>query len=244
MLQLTEPSTFASADELANGAWSLVTRLGEAQILLPIMLAATLWIVLVARSRAAALWWLAATAGAALVTTATKVAFIGYGIGYAPLDYTGISGHAMFAAAILPILAGLSVGPATAVTRRRGVVAAYALAALIAWSRVVVRAHSPFEAALGFALGGAASGLVLWRHALPALRPPRWFVVAGVVWLLCLPWNAPPSMTHDWVTRLSLTLSDRPRPYTRWQMHRDWRRAAAPVSAQRSAADQSWLGLR
>ena len=43
------------------------------------------------------------TAAAALITTVTKVAFIGYEVGYAPLDYTGISGHAMFAAAVLPV---------------------------------------------------------------------------------------------------------------------------------------------
>ena len=93
-----------------SDAWGLVTRLGEAQILLPAMFVALLWLVLPARTPRTALWWLAGTAVVALITTATKVAFFGYGIGYAPLDFTGISGHAMFAAAVLPVLAGLLAG--------------------------------------------------------------------------------------------------------------------------------------
>ena len=45
-----------------NDAWSLLTRLGEAQILLPAMLAALLWLALLARTPRTAWWWLAGTA--------------------------------------------------------------------------------------------------------------------------------------------------------------------------------------
>ena len=92
--------------------WHTVTRLGEAQLLLPALLAVTAWLALRAQAPRVALVWLSTTAVAALLTTATKIAFIGYGLGYAPLDFTGISGHAMFSAAILPLLARETVGAA------------------------------------------------------------------------------------------------------------------------------------
>ena len=208
----------------ASSAWHLFTRLGEAQILLPAMAAALLWLVLVARTPRLAAWWLGATAAAAALTTATKVAFFGYEVGYAPLDYTGISGHAMFAAAVLPVLAGLLAGGAALRSRRAAVAAGYLLAASIAYSRLRVGAHSPVEAVAGLALGSLASGLALWAPPLPAMRPPAWLAVGLALWVLSLPVGAPPSPTHGWVIRLSMAVSDRAQPYSRHAMHRDHRR--------------------
>ena len=219
-----------------NDAWRLVTRLGEAQILLPAMFAAWLWLVLLARAPRTALWWLAATAVVASITTLTKVAFFGYELGYAPLDYTGISGHAMFAAAVLPVLAGLLASGRTRRWRAAAVGAGYLLAALIAYSRLRVGAHSVVEAAMGLVLGSLASALALNARPLPEVRPPLWLGAAMMLWMLSLPVGAPPSLTHDWVVRLSLAVSDRAAPYSRRAMHRDHRRemqrrAAAHVSA-------------
>lgn len=226
--------------DAARDAWHLVTRLGEAQILLPAMLAALLWLVAVARAPRTALWWLGATAVVASITTVTKVAFFGYEVGYAPLDYTGISGHAMFAAAVLPVLAGIVAGGRAPRFRALAVAAGYALAAVIAYSRLRVGAHSTVEAVAGLALGSLASALALNAHRLPDMRPPLWLGVGLLLWMLSLPLGAPPSPTHGWVVRLSLAVSDRAEPYQRWQMHRDHRREmkrrqAARMSAQAAA---------
>ena len=90
-----------------SARWLYVTRLGEAEIVLPVMLVSMGWLLrrpgharLVAR-------WSGLAAGAVLVTLATKVAFIGFGIGVAVIDFTGVSGHAMFAALVYPLLAGV-----------------------------------------------------------------------------------------------------------------------------------------
>lgn len=219
-----------------NDAWRLVTRLGEAQIMLPAMLVALLWLVLLARTPRTALWWLAGTALVALIATATKVAFFGYEVGYAPLDYTGISGHAMFAAAVLPVLAGLMAGGRTPRWRHAAIGAGYLLAALIAYSRLRVGAHSASEALAGMALGSLASAVALSAHRLPDMRPPPWLGVGLLLWMLSLPVGAPASPTHGWVVRLSLAVSDRATPYSRRAMHRDHRRemkrrAAAQASA-------------
>lgn len=218
----------------ADQAWTFFTRLGEAQILLPAMLLALGWLLLAPRAHGPALWWLFGTGVVAVVTTLSKVAFFGYEIGYAPLNFTGVSGHAMFATAVLPVLFTLAAGGGAAPRRRAlAALAGYVLATLIAYSRIRVGAHSPSEALAGLALGGAASALVLYFKHLPPARPPAWLGVVLTVWLLSLPVGAPPSQTHNWVVRLSLAVSDRATPYTRAQMHRDHRRA---LQRQRSMA--------
>jgi hypothetical protein len=48
---------------------------------------------------------------AATLVTATKMAFMGFGWGIASIDFTDMSGHAMLAAAIYPVLAVVFVPP-------------------------------------------------------------------------------------------------------------------------------------
>ena len=50
-----------------------------------------------------------------------------------------------------------------------------------------------------------------------------WLALGLLLWMTSLPLSAPPSLTHDWVVRLSLAVSDRTVPYSRWRMHRDHR---------------------
>ena len=207
--------------------WAVVTRLGEAQILLPAALLAMAWLAARRDGRAAAARWLVALAVAAALTTATKLAFIGWGVGSAALDFTGFSGHAMFAAATLPVLLRALAAPGR-VAARNAAAAGLALAALVAWSRVAVDAHSAAEALAGFLLGSTASGCVLVRGDFLALHPrPRWAPALLLAWLLITSGAAPPSRTHDMVTRLALALSGRAQPHTRAELQRD---AAAAAS--------------
>ncbi len=86
--------------------WLLLTRLGEAPILLPAAMLALWALSRHAAGRRLALGWLGSLGSAVFLTTATKVAFIGWGLGWPAIDFTGISGHAMFAAAVYPLLFG------------------------------------------------------------------------------------------------------------------------------------------
>ncbi|HEY0858568.1 MAG TPA: phosphatase PAP2 family protein, partial [Albitalea sp.] len=199
---------------MASPSWLLVTRLGEAQIMLPAALALCWWLARRAEARPLVQRWLALLALAAAVTTITKVAFLGWGIGSAALNFTGISGHAMFSAAVYPPLLYLIAVRRSPLWRRGAWLAGCALALVIGVSRVVVGAHSGSEVIAGLVLGGAASASALWmtqqRHA-----PVPWWLPAGVAaWLLITPVQAPASVTHDMVTRLALTLSGRTQPHT------------------------------
>ena len=197
-------------------AWLLITRLGEAQILLPVALAVSLWL---ARRRHAwplVPWWLALLCATAALTLATKLAFIGWGVGSAALDFTGISGHALFAAAVLPPRAGLAAARAARPLQRLAWALGVALAALVAVSRLAIGVHSPSEVASGFVLGALVSLAVLAavrRRAPPAV--PLWLPALMLLWFTGAPAAAPPSQTHGLVTRLALVLSGHETPYTR-----------------------------
>ncbi|PND38959.1 hypothetical protein C1O66_16440 [Paucibacter aquatile] len=214
--------------------WPWLTRLGEAQFLLPLALLGLAWVWRSAGARAAQRAWawraLALLAAVIGVTTASKLAFMGWGLGIARWDFTGFSGHSMFAAAVLPLLTWLALAASPAVSVRadresdRGrfstatwawIGLSYALAALIAYSRLKVGAHSVSESVTGFLLGAVASGASLWLA--PTLRRglPRGLPMAALALLLLMPSMAPPSRSHDWVTHWALQLSGRQQPVDR-----------------------------
>lgn len=217
--------------EIHSLFWYAVTRLGEAQILLPAFLAGALWLAFArpagARGRLArgnahahdhpargsAFRWVAAIVATTAVVTASKIAFLGFGIGNAALDFTGFSGHSMYATAILPVLAAIVGG-------RRGAIIGALAALVVTWSRVKLGAHSPSEAVTGLLLGAAAAGWTLADYlAHPgAVRAPWWLPLLLAAWLTLLPMKAPPSRTHDLVVSISLKLSGRHRPYTRFEL--------------------------
>lgn len=221
--------------------WFFVTRFGEAQILLPMTLAMSLVLARRGAPTRLVLGWLVWIAVVAGVTTVSKLAFIGWGVGNARLDFTGVSGHAMFAAAIYPVLFRLLPGNATrqaALWRAFALAAGVMLALLIAVSRVMVDAHSWSEVIAGHVLGLSASALTLRldsetrRDRSPT---PRWVPVALAAWMLVLTQAAPPSNTHGLVTRLALSLSGRETPYHRSDLQRRAARSSAPTLQQAAA---------
>lgn len=218
----------------------VLTRLGEAQILLPAMV---LGMASAGRSGVAATFrWVVLTGVAAGLTLASKLAFIGWGVGWAWADFTGVSGHTLFASAVLPPLALLLAG-GLQIGLRRGVVAlAIGLAAAVGVSRVLLGAHSVSEVLAGWALGGGVAALSWSALGRVASRPDR--PVHSAPALIVLAWavlavlQAAPTRSHERVTALALHLSGRAVPYQRADLHRQVARRSA------AAARGSALGAR
>ncbi len=198
--------------------WHLLTRLGEVQILLPAALLAMLILSRRADSRPLATTWLGLLTLSALLTTASKIAFIGWGIGSAELDFTGISGHTMFAASVYPLLLGTLASRLPPWGQKTAVGIGFALAALIGLSRMEVSAHSISEVLAGLLLGGAVSATAMARTRLPRALMGSSLTVLIALWVLITPVHVPPLPTHSLVTRLALSLSGKPVPYTRRDM--------------------------
>lgn len=222
--------------------WPLLTRLGEAQILLPLVALAALWLWLGAGQGRLAQRWLLAVGCAVLLTTASKLAFMGWELGVPDWDFTGISGHAACSAAVLPMLGWMLAWGRAKPVRRAGVLGGFALAGLVGWSRLAVDVHSSSEVISGFLLGSlvswsALSGLSRAQaadRAPPESRSPapRWLQASLIASLLLLPFSAPRSQSHDWVTALSMHLSGRGQPFVRHDLHRPAQPAAARQSSR------------
>lgn len=201
--------------------WHLVTRLGESGIVLPVAITAAIWLLVDSREPRSAWLWLVPLGVAASITTVTKLAFLGWGIGSATFNFTGISGHAMFSAAIYPVLLRILLRKAPRPWPAAGIAAGYALAVLIAVSRVVVHAHSWSEVIAGFVTGGLASACALTLMSIePAHHSSRWLWLGLASWLVVMPLKASPSVTHDIVTRVAIRLADREQPYRRSDLFR------------------------
>ena len=195
--------------------WLLFTRIGEAQITLPAAAVTAIGLWLRPDARPLAWRWLWALACAIGLTTVTKVAFIGWGIGWEAIDFTGISGHTMFATAIYPVLFLVFVSG----TVRHGVGVAltigYGLALLVGFSRLAVGAHSPSEVVAGLVVGASASVWPMLRSGLRVQWNWPWVPVVMLLWMAWTPFTLPPSQSHSLVTRLALTLSGHDTPFHR-----------------------------
>ncbi|WP_255987393.1 phosphatase PAP2 family protein [Chitinolyticbacter albus] len=122
-----------------------------------------------------ALRWTMLLAASMALTLATKLAFIGWGIGVAALDFAGTSGHAANAAAIYPVLAALLWQHAPRAQRHVAMTLAVVWSVLVAISRLKLNQHTPSEVVIGLVQG--------WLVAIVFLR--------GVRWPLALSWRQP-----------------------------------------------------
>jgi membrane-associated phospholipid phosphatase len=196
-------------------SWQAVTRLGQSEIVLPAAMLAIAVLFVNSETRVLALRWMVGLALAALITLATKVAFIGWGIGWAAIDFTGISGHTMCAAATYPILF-LALGSGRSF---RWIVAlqamAWSLVVVVAVSRIMVGAHSPSEVVAGLLLGGTMSVMAMTgsRQLTFAVHPAAILVL--LVWFSMGAGEMPPSQTHSRITNLALSISGRTVPFKR-----------------------------
>lgn len=163
-----------------------------------------------------ALWF-----GAAMIlVVVTKLAFIGWGIGNQSWDFTGLSGHATRACAVLPVFGYLICQTADARCRTVGVGIGTILGLLIAFSRIAVHVHSVAEAASGALLGLLVAAIFV-RAARRFEMPGRglWLTLAALAGLL-VNMVGEPAPSQQMLTGIALTLSGHSRPFTR----ADWTR--------------------
>lgn len=200
--------------------WHWLSVIGSMAVTGPIGVAIVVWLLAGKSWRLTAIWLALFGAGMALVV-ATKMAFIGWGVGVASVEFAGFSGHAMRAAAVFPVAGYLATRSMSAPAARYiGTALGVLLAVLIAISRVYVRAHPPSEALTGCLLGLAVAGLFICYAS-----TEHHMALSRILVMLCLPIvlvapRVEPIPTEQWITRAALYLSGRDQPYTRemWRL--------------------------
>lgn len=198
--------------------WQHLTDLGSLNVTAPIAVAIAAWLGAAHCVRLAANWTAIFLAAMALVV-ASKLAFLGWGIGIQSLDVAGFSGHAARAAAVFPVALGLLLHRQSSRLRNQGVLAGALVGVAVAVSRVVVGAHSVAEAASGCLLGLAAALLFIDRaRAANRFRPGPILVAITLSLMLLLP-KIDPRVSQQWLVAAALTLSGSDRVYQRpaWQ---------------------------
>jgi membrane-associated phospholipid phosphatase len=172
-------------------SWMGITKIGGSTIMLPAAVAIAVWLLTARAWRMTWLWCL--LFGSALVlVAASKIVYVGWGIGIPALDFTGFSGHAMRSAAIMPPLCYLILQDKSFAVRMSGVAFGVGFAALISLSRVLLQYHSIAEALSGWLLGSAVCLYFIWRaEQLPKPSFNRVLIAASFVLLLAASFSKP-----------------------------------------------------
>ncbi|MNU86083.1 PAP2 superfamily protein [compost metagenome] len=195
--------------------WEGLSSLGDSRALLP--LSAVLLLSLAAPQRPMKWRWAITIAAVALLTLTSKIAFMGWGVGIASLDFTGISGHAAMSSTIYPtalwmLACGRSQRPWA------WALAGVGLALAIAVSRLPLHAHSVSEIVAGLILGLLATLAVLrsqgFRASARIIRNSS--AALAITIAAAVPLLLADLHTHDLVKSLATALSGRERALDRY----------------------------
>lgn len=198
--------TMFEALQQREQVWEVVGHLGAASLQLPILLLVVpgLWR---AGQRDALRVWLLSFSAAVLLTLGSKILYLGWDIGFKPLAFAGISGHAVLAVSILPVLFGWLLAHDRKRFSMAGAGLGLLLAAAVAVSRVMLGAHSSSEVLAAWLLGLLVSGLSLRAMKSPAGAP--WFALASpLILLLAFSHTASTYLpTHAWEIKVASFLA-------------------------------------
>ncbi|NKI69470.1 phosphatase PAP2 family protein [Collimonas pratensis] len=186
-----------------------ISKIGSSNVMLPAAVAIAVWL-MAGGARRLFLYWCLLFAGTLLLVAASKIAFVGWGIGIEEIDFTGFSGHAMRSAAIIPTLFYVIVRQQAFALRWPAVIAGVGVAALISLSRVQLHFHSVSEALSGSLLGLAACLCFIWQAentSQPGLS--RTLLACSFVLLLTASFSKPVP-TEDLIASTALWLSGHP----------------------------------
>lgn len=199
--------------------WPTLSSLGSLDITGPLALAIAAWLA-GARNWRVALAWCLLFGAAMAVTAASQMAFIGWGVGVQSFAFTGFSGHAMRAAAVIPVAGFLLMGAKGFRWQLVAVLGGALVAIGVAIARVKVGAHSPSEAWTGCLLGLITAGLFIARVRVARNDAPRPHVILLAMLTAAVLLPRPEAMnSYQLLTAVTLALSGHDRVYERgdWQ---------------------------
>ena len=190
-------------------SWLTFTKLADSNFTMPLAALLAAWLAGARAWKPCLIWCLLFGTGIVLVV-ATKIAYIGWGTGIAAIDFTGISGHAMRATAIAPVLIYLLLQKQTQRLQNIGLLIGLGFGLAIGISRLAIHVHSVSEVVSGCVLGALVSlGFIrLVRHR--AIVFDRKLLVIGVLALLPL-LTLKPAPTDSWMEGVAMYLSGKER---------------------------------
>ncbi len=156
-----------------------LTDFGDLAVTLPLAAGVLVWLLRVARRRAAA-WWMAALGLCIFLTAVSKIFFVAC----PPVpNLSSPSGHAAMSTLVYGAIALVSAAELDGWRRTAAIAAGITFVAAIAGSRILLSVHSALEVGIGLAIGGTALALFAWQYLRrhPAVSSLRPLVVTSIV---------------------------------------------------------------
>ncbi|WP_438304987.1 phosphatase PAP2 family protein [Raoultella ornithinolytica] len=203
--------------------WQWVSFFGDSTVLLPSAAAVFMVLFLRRPSRQIAWQWGLLFGITGAIVSASKLAFMGWGIGIRELDFTGFSGHTALSTAFWPIFLWLLCARGSVALRRTAMVMGYLLAGLVGYSRLAIHAHSPSEVIAGLLLGACGSALFLLLQRNSSRVVDAQLSWGGVLSLIIIPVvllnTGTKAPTQSLLGEIAVKLGPLEKTYTRADMH-------------------------
>ncbi|KAB8146138.1 phosphatase PAP2 family protein [Raoultella planticola] len=204
--------------------WQWVSFFGDSTVLLPSSAAVFMVLFLRRPSRQIAWQWGLLFGITGAIVSASKLAFMGWGIGIRELDFTGFSGHTALSTAFWPIFLWLLCARGSVALRRTAMVMGYLLAGLVGYSRLAIHAHSPSEVIAGLLLGACGSALFLLMQRNSSRAVDAQLSWGGVLSLIIIPVvllnTGTKAPTQSLLGEIAVKLGPLEKPFTRADMHK------------------------
>ncbi|VTU17937.1 phosphatase PAP2 family protein [Variovorax sp. PBL-E5] len=198
------------------GFWQVVTWFGDSGFLLPAGLWIAVWLGIRRKTRPTALIWILLFGFGGAMIAASKIAFMGWGIGSATFNFTGFSGHTALSASVWPVACWLTASHWEHRVRVTAASLGLLFAMLIGLSRLALYAHSKSEVVAGFALGLAVSGCFLWlQHRRPHPRLNWTLVLVSLATPMIFLQPGTPAPAQDALELIAIRLAGTERAFTR-----------------------------
>ncbi|HAT7492382.1 TPA: phosphatase PAP2 family protein [Raoultella ornithinolytica] len=204
--------------------WQWVSFFGDSTVLLPSAAAVFMVLFLRRPSRQIAWQWGLLFGITGAIVSASKLAFMGWGIGIRELDFTGFSGHTALSTAFWPIFLWLLCARGSVALRRTAMVMGYLLAGLVGYSRLAIHAHSPSEVIAGLLLGAIGSALFLLLQRNSSRVVDAQLSWGGVLSLIIIPAallnTGAKAPTQSLLGDIAVKIGPLEKPFTRADMHK------------------------
>ncbi|HEC2555548.1 TPA: phosphatase PAP2 family protein [Raoultella ornithinolytica] len=204
--------------------WQWVSFFGDSTVLLPSAAAVFMVLFLRRPSRQIAWQWGLLFGITGAIVSASKLAFMGWGIGIRELDFTGFSGHTALSTAFWPIFLWLLCARGSIALRRIAMVMGYLLAGLVGYSRLAIHAHSLSEVIAGLLLGACGSALFLLLQRNSSRVVDAQLSWRGVLSLIIIPVvllnTGTKAPTQSLLGEIAVKLGPLEKPFTRADMHK------------------------
>lgn len=201
-------------------SWMNVINLGDTGIMIPAVAAIATWLI-TGHAWRMALWWLIIFWAGFSLVVASKIAFLGWGLGIRLLDFKALSSHAMLSSSVAPVLFYLILQRAPIIVRVTGITLGVVFGVVMGFCLVGFHFHTVSETIGGFVLGCFVSlGFIWMSSSLTSPRPNFWLVPFAIFTFVCVWYIRPSTVAYLIVKAAALYLSGHDEPYnwSTWEL--------------------------